>query len=231
MRSSSDVPRKLKRVASKPKPIIMFDSPCISGGLLKSAEIIPVQRCQGGVQFVQVKTNSKWLHALLTGYQSSNIARAILSKAIADIRTSLKITELEGDEGAGRDASDGGAVVVAEAMRAKMLEAGMQSDSDQSGEDDDDDDDGSNYEIEEKQTPKKKGKKQALLHTSQVRVHEISLEVAKHQKKLVLIYTQKNVEDFLKLCSQYDQTEVLCHQEDRKQKRRQQCQELYYVRC
>lgn len=177
---------------------------------------------------MQVKTNSKWLHALLTGYQSSNIARAILSKAIADIRTSLKITELEGDEGAGRDASDGGAVVVAEAMRAKMLEAGM-SDSDQSVEDDDAD--GSNYEIEEKQTPKKKGKKQALLHTSEVRVHEISLEVAKHQKKLVLIYTQKNVEDFLKLCSQYDQTEVLGHQEDRKQKRRQQCQELYYVRC
>ena len=228
MRSSSDTARKLKRVASKPKPIIMFDSPCISGGLLKSAEIIPVQRCQGGVQFVQVKTNSKWLHALLTGYQSSNTARAILSKAIADIRTSLKITELEGDEGAGRDASDGGAVVVAEAMRAKMLEAGM-SDSDQSVEDDDAD--GSNYEIEEKQTPKKKGKKQALLHTSEVRVHEISLEVAKHQKKLVLIYTQKNVEDFLKLCSQYDQTEVLGHQEDKKQKRRQQCQELYYVRC
>ena len=161
----------------------------------------------------------------MTGYQSSSVARAILSKAIADIRACLGIAETsESSSSAGGDGRDQSEAI--NAMRAKMAEAGLQSDSDQSGEDDD----GSNSEIEEKKAPKNKGKKEANLHISQVRVHEIDLQVAKRKNKLVLIYTKKNVEDFLRLCLHYDQKEVVEHQEEKK-KRRQQCQELYYVRC
>ena len=219
MPSQSITPRKLKRRASKPAPITIFESPCILGCCLKSPEIIPVQVGKNGEQFVQIKTNAKWIHAVLTGYQSSTVARAILSKAIEDIRACLRVAA----ESLSSAGGDGGIHAEAmNAMRAKMLEAGLDSDSDQSGEDDG----GSISEIEEKKAPKNKGKKGTTLDMLLVRVHEIDLEVAMVRKKLVLMYTKKNVEDFLRLCLHYDQKGALEHQEEKKRKRDQRSQEL-----
>lgn len=220
MTSSSTTPRKLKRRASKIASTTIFDSPCISGGRLKGSEIIPVHRGSDGEQIVHVRTSTKWIHAVLSGYQSSTVARAILSKAIADIKACWQTADnSQSSSSAGGDGPDSAEMI---AMRAKMAEAGLLSDSDQSGEDDD----GSNSEIEEKRAPKNKSKKDAKLQFSQVKVHEIDIEVAQKNNMLALTYTVENVNNFLKLCLHYDQEEVVKFQEDKKKKIRQQAQEL-----
>ena len=143
MQPRVNTPRKLKRHASQPSPIRLVDQPCVVGGRIKEPELVPVRR-SNDAQFVPIRTNSRWLHAVLTGHQSSKHARALLSKVISEVKACLRIAS-------DSDGCDGGEVI--NDMRAHVAEAGLDSDDDQSGDDDDD----SMSEVEEKKVEKKKG--------------------------------------------------------------------------
>ena len=221
MEPRANTPRKLKRQASQPSPIKLLDHPCVVGGRIKDPELIPVVR-SNDVPFVQIKTSSKWLHAVLTGYQSSKKARALVSKALSDIKGCLRIAR----DNEGCDDGE-----VANAMKAHLAEAGMESDDDQSGYDDDD----SISEVEEKKVeekkgaknkPKKKTEQKTEMRFVVVEVHGISLIVCDVNNKVNLSYSQDNVESFYKLCQVYNPEDVMKHRDEKAKKRRQQLEEV-----